>query len=271
MLSQRVKAALIFTPLVLILVFLGGWLFNAFILIVLAIASYEYARLFQKIDAQPSFPLLAAGITAFLLQRWLLPIETLGIILTGTIFVTALVALVSYETGKTRAATGFTVNLAGILYLGWVGSYFIALRALPNGRGWLLTALPITWLADSGAYFIGRWLGKHKLTPKLSPRKTWEGYFGALATGTCSGVGLILLWRALGFLPQGTPLWQGAVMGLALSALTPIGDLLISLFKRSAGVKDTGNIIPGHGGFLDRIDTWIWAAVLAWYLVMVFA
>ncbi len=88
--------------------------------------------------------------------------------------------------------------------------------------------------------------------------------------GTLSGMLLILLWRAVEFLPVNTPLWQGALMGAILAILTPMGDLMISLFKRSAGVKDTGNFIPGHGGFLDRIDTWIWAAMLGYYMVMVF-
>jgi phosphatidate cytidylyltransferase len=79
---------------------------------------------------------------------------------------------------------------------------------------------------------------------------------------------LILLWRAVGLLPPSTPLWQGLVIGLLLSALTPVGDLVISLFKRAADVKDTGSLIPGHGGVLDRIDTWIWAALLGYYLVI---
>jgi len=81
---------------------------------------------------------------------------------------------------------------------------------------------------------------------------------------------LILLWRAVGFLPVNTPLWQGALMGTILAILTPMGDLIISLLKRSAGLKDTGNFIPGHGGFLDRIDSWIWAAMLGYYLVLLF-
>jgi phosphatidate cytidylyltransferase len=74
----------------------------------------------------------------------------------------------------------------------------------------------------------------------------------------------------VGFLPNETPLWQGAVIGLVLAILTPLGDLLVSLLKRTASVKDTGNLLPGHGGILDRIDTWIWAALLGYYLVQLF-
>jgi len=157
------------------------------------------------------------------------------------------------------------------LYLGWVGSFFIALRALPFGLGWMLTALPATWLVDNGAYFFGRWFGKSKMAPNLSPGKTWAGFIGGILSGTLSGLLLVLLWRAVGFLPTDTPIWQGAVMGLVVAVLTPVGDLLISLLKRTADVKDTGNLIPGHGGVLDRIDTWIWGAMLGYYLVRIFS
>lgn len=270
MLSQRVKAALVFVPLVLIMIYFGGWAFNLFISAVLLVAAFEYTRLFKTLGHSPALPVLLAGVLLFSLERWFFNGQYLGALLSLAVFLTALTALIQYESGNGHAALNFGITLGGILYLGWVGGFLIALRALPDGRGWLLTALPAVWLADSGAYFIGRWLGKTKMTPRLSPGKTWAGLAGAVVIGTLSGVGLVALWRAVGFLPAGTPLWQGAVMGFVLAVLTPMGDLLISLFKRTAGVKDTGNLIPGHGGILDRIDTWIWAALLGYYLVLVF-
>ncbi len=268
--SQRVKAALIFVPLVLIMIYFGGWAFNLFILAVLLLAAYEYARLFTGAGFRPSLVVLLAGVLLFTLQRWFLDGQYLGVLLSILLFLTVVTALIQYERGDDKAAASFALTLSGILYLGWVGGFLITLRALPNGLGWTLTALPATWLADCGAYYIGSWLGKRKLSPRLSPGKTWAGIFGALIWGTVSGLLLVLLWRAVGFLPTTTPLWQGAVMGLVLAVLTPIGDLFVSLFKRTAGVKDTGNLIPGHGGILDRIDTWIWAALIGYYLVRVF-
>ena len=270
MLSQRVKAALVFVPLVLILIYFGGWPFNLFVLALLLVAAFEYVRMFEQMGHRPSLILVMIGVALFVLQRWFWQGAYFGPLLTLVIFLTAVWALVDYERHGGDAAVGFALNLAGILYLGWVGGSFIPMRALVDGRGWLLTALPAVWLADSGAYFIGRWLGVRKMTPRLSPGKTWAGLIGGILTGTAFGPLLVLLWRAVGFLPPTTPLWQGALMGCVLAVLTPVGDLLISLFKRTAGVKDTGNLIPGHGGILDRIDSWIWAALIGYTLVRFF-
>lgn len=270
MLSQRVKAALIFVPLVLILIYIGGWPFNLFITGLLLTAGYEFTRLFQQMGYQPSFLISGLGILMIIVQRWFFEYRHLSFFLTLILFVMILGALIEYERGKRDAAVNHAINLMITIYLGWVGSHFILIRDLPDGLGWFLTALLATWLADAGAYFIGRWLGRRKMTPRLSPNKTWAGLLGGIAAGTLTGVLLVLLWRAVGLLPSDTPLWQGMVMGFVVSTLTPTGDLFISLFKRTAGVKDTGSLIPGHGGILDRIDTWIWAGMLGYYLVLVF-
>ncbi|MEA3326321.1 MAG: phosphatidate cytidylyltransferase [Chloroflexota bacterium] len=271
MLSQRVKAALIFVPLLLIMITIGGWAFSGFITIILLLAALEYARLFSKMEYRSSRLILLAGVLLFILQRWLWEGKHLDIFLSAIIFLAAIAALIEYELGTKNAAIGFAITLTGALYLGWVGSFLIALRALPHGLGWMLTALPATWLVDNGAYFFGRWFGKAKMAPNLSPGKTWAGFMGGVLSGTLSGMLLVMLWRGVGLLPTSIPIWQGALMGLVVAVLTPIGDLLISLLKRSAGVKDTGNLIPGHGGILDRIDTWVWGAMLGYYLVQLFS
>lgn len=271
MLSQRVKAALVFIPLVLILIYFGGWVFNLFILALLLVAGYEYTRLFSRIGQRPSLAMILIGVALLVIQRWFFTCEYLGLFLSFLILLTAITALIDYERGNNDAALSFALNLTGILYLGWVGGAFITLRASADGRGWMLTALPAVWLADCGAYFIGRWLGVRKMAPRLSPGKTWAGLIGGVVSGTIFGTLLVLLWRTMGWLPSQTPLWQGAVMGFVLSILTPVGDLLVSLFKRTAGVKDTGDLIPGHGGILDRIDSWIWAALIGYYLVQLYS
>ncbi|MDY6874180.1 MAG: phosphatidate cytidylyltransferase [Chloroflexota bacterium] len=268
--SQRVKAALLFVPLVLIMIVIGGWVHNLFFIAVLLVAAFEYARLFRKLQTNPSVPVMMGGVALIALGRWLLPTWFGGLLIALVIFAAAVAALVQYERGDDSAAFNFAVTLSGVIYIGWVGSYLIDLRALPAGRGWMLTTLPAVWLADSGAYYFGSWLGKAKMSPRLSPNKSWAGLIGAIVTGTLGGALLVLLWRRVGWLPAESALWHGAVIGLAVGVLSPVGDLLISLFKRTAEVKDTGNLIPGHGGILDRIDTWIWAALLGYYLVMLY-
>lgn len=268
MLSQRVKSALIFTPLVLVMIYLAGWIGNLFFTAILLVAVYEYTRLFKQFGYSPSLPITLTGVLLIALSRWFLPDYFMGTVLSLVILLTSLAALIQYERSDDHAALNFGISLGGILYIGWLGSFLIALRMMPEGRGWMLTALPAVWLADSGAYFGGRWFGKAKMAPRLSPKKTWAGYIGGILTGTLSGVGLVALWQVVGWLSPDTPLWHGAVMGGLIAVLSPIGDLLISLFKRSVGVKDTGKLLPGHGGILDRIDTWIWAAMIGYYLVL---
>jgi phosphatidate cytidylyltransferase len=184
--------------------------------------------------------------------------------------------LVAYERGRDEAATDFAITLGGIFYLGWLGSYLISLRSLPDGLWWFLLALPAVWLADSAAYMIGKPFGKHKMTPRLSPNKSWEGYFAGIIFGTALTALLAWAWQSLGPAlaqpgiapgPQVNPL-NGAILGFVMSVLTTLGDLGESMIKRQVGVKDSGNILPGHGGAFDRIDSWLWAGVIAYYLII---
>ncbi|MFH1446037.1 MAG: phosphatidate cytidylyltransferase [Chloroflexota bacterium] len=266
MLSTRVKSVLVIIPLSLIMFYLGGIPFQIFIIAVLGIAAWEYWRLFHTMGFTPSLFIILGGVLLFILQRIFFGIKYADILFGIMIFIVAFYSLICYELGDEDAALSFALNLAGIFYLGWVGSYFISIRSLPNGRWWSLTVLPIIWLADMGAYTIGKPWGKHKIMPRLSPKKSWEGFLGAIAFGIAAGALLSLLWHP--FLPDLT-IWKAMLMGLILSLLTPLGDLTVSLFKRMAHTKDSGNLIPGHGGVLDRIDTWIWAALIGYYLVLV--
>ena len=131
----------------------------------------------------------------------------------------------------------------------------------------MLLALPIVWLVDAGAYLVGTRLGRHKLAPRLSPHKTWEGYFGGVIFGVLGGTilgGLIFVLN--GSATAINPL-RGAMLGLVLAVLTPLGDLGESLIKRQVGAKDSGDLLPGHGGVFDRIDSWLWAGVLGFYFI----
>jgi phosphatidate cytidylyltransferase len=128
------------------------------------------------------------------------------------------------------------------------------------------------WGGDTGAFSIGAAYGKHKMTPRLSPKKSWEGYFAGVFTSVLVGAFFAYAFSSLGHRPLGgliTPL-QGALLGLIVGALTPLGDLGESMLKRQSGLKDSSNVFPGHGGFLDRIDSWIWGAALGYFFIRFF-
>lgn len=163
-----------------------------------------------------------------------------------------------------EAFTIWALTIAGILYLGWLLSHFIALRGLDLGRNWVFFALFTTFASDTAAFFIGRALGKHRFAPHISPGKTWEGaiagIFGAII------ISLFFTLPTPLVLPLGYG--QAILLGLLVSILGQLGDLIESLLKRNMGVKDSSRLIPGHGGFLDRIDSVVFAGVVVYYYVL---
>ncbi len=160
-----------------------------------------------------------------------------------------------------EAFTSWVWTMAGILYLGWLLSHFVALRGLDEGRNWVFLALFAAFASDTAAFFVGRALGRHHLAPDISPGKTWEGAIGGV-------LGAIII--SLCFIPP-TPLqlplsyWQAILLGLLVSIFGQLGDLIESLLKRNMGVKDSSQMILGHGGFLDRIDSVVFAGVVVYY------
>jgi phosphatidate cytidylyltransferase len=158
--------------------------------------------------------------------------------------------------------------IASGLYVGLSGASLVRLRALPgDGLWWTFTAIPVALFADAAAYLIGSKWGRRKLAPRLSPGKTWEGYLGGVVLGTLMGALLGSIW-ALGAGPGSEiTLHRGLVMGLLVAVLAPLGDLTVSMVKREAGVKDTGRLLPAHGGALDRMDSVLFAAVVGYAYV----
>ena len=145
--------------------------------------------------------------------------------------------LFAFEKGRDQAATDMGVTLGGVLYLGWIGAYLISLRELPDGAFWLMLALLTVWLADSGAYFIGKRWGRHSLSPRLSPKKTWEGFWAGVTAGVVGGALLGWGFGAWAGPESGITPLAGLVLGVVLSLLTPLGDLGESMIKRQAGME----------------------------------
>ena len=263
MLLQRLQVILILIPGFVFLAALGDWYFAVFIAISLGIAAWEFNQIFKKGKYSPWKLALICGASLFSLRSYM------GLLGSELLFVLILLAsmtffVIQYEQGNKNAAVDFCVTLAGIFYIGGLGGYLISLRNMPDGLWWLLLAIPAAWFTDMGGYLVGRRFGKHKMSPKLSPKKTWEGYVGGILLGIVGTALLAQLWH----LRAPSILWfQGLIMGLVISVITPLGDLGESMFKRQFGVKDSSNLLPGHGGVLDRIDTWLWSSAIGYYLV----
>lgn len=271
MFRQRLLVAVILLPLGIYLITLGGLPFTLLILVFLGVAAWEYAGLFKAGGFRPSTPVMVAGVIAVLLGRHANasgdPFAWDSLILSAFAILAMTVHLVDYERGAKFSGTDFAITVSGGVYLGFVGGYLLPLRTMPGGLWWFLTVLPIVWFADSGAYFLGKRFGRRPFSPRLSPKKTWEGYLGGILFGAGGGALMpVILQATTSQAIAPTPV-AGALLGAVLAVVVPLGDLGQSMIKRQAGIKDSSNLLPGHGGFFDRIDSWIWAAVIGYYLV----
>ena len=267
-LLTRTLVSLALLPVAAVVFYLGGAVYAAAWILVIGLAGFEYARMFRAGGYQPADVVVIAGIAVLVAGRAWDGFESAAWIASLVILVAMTYHLTAYERGRDQAGTDFGITLGGLFYLGWLGAYLISLRNLPDGLWWVWTALPVVWLADSGAYLVGSRIGRHKMLPRLSPKKSWEGYIGGIVFGLVSGAVLPIAWQYLAGAPIAVTPLRGALLGLALGILTILGDLGESMFKRQAGLKDSGNILPGHGGAFDRIDSWLWAAVLSYYMIV---
>ncbi len=268
--NQRLMVSIVLVPLGMLAIYFGGWLLTLILLCFIAPAAWEFTRLFQVSGFRPSAALVVGGSILLIVARtWdgMSKTDTTVLVLDGLVLAAMVVHLVDYERGHDLAAVDFGVTLSGLVYLGWIGSYLVALRSLPSGAWWTFTVLPAVWWADAGAYLVGSRWGRRLLSPRLSPKKTWEGYIGGVLFGAGSGWLFGFIWQlGAGAGTPVTPL-NSALVGLAMGALTVFGDLGESMIKRMAHAKDSGNLIPGHGGAFDRIDSWLWAGVIGFYLI----
>ena len=246
MLSHRLLTVSVLLPIFLAALFgLPQRAWGALMLSVVLLAAFEWARLAAlRENARIVFILaVAMGCVAMAFTD----AETAGIVLLAIGVVFWLGAVPLWLSGK-LAATPNRIALAGFIVLvcAWYALYL--LQASP---GRLLALLAIVWIADTAAYFVGRRFGKRKLAPRISPGKTWEGVMGAAAA---VGVYYALLWLAIAPDFLGGNRSADLVLVIAVAVLSIEGDLFESWMKRRAGVKDSGALLPGHGGILDRID-----------------
>ena len=187
-------------------------------------------------------------------------VQPASLLVTAAVIVPLLILL--GRPGKENAFINWAWTVAGILYVGWLLSYFVALRNVVDGRGWVFLAILCTFASDICAYLVGRLIGKHKMAPYISPNKSWEGALSGVVGAVILSVVVVYFFK----LPLD---WGAAVtLGILISIIGQLGDLVKSLFKRNMVVKDSGNVLPGHGGFLDRMDSLAFAGVLTFYFVV---
>ena len=274
---KRIITALILIPVVLVLVFLGPWwqwLFTMAVAAVAALAAWEFLGLAENAGAQPPRIAVLVAILALFAGDFEWPGQTAAIL--GILSLALLVYCTLFRPVEKLMADASS-SVFCLLYIGFTLLALPALRESPEGNGPSLVAflLCAVWAGDSVALYVGRAWGRHKMAPGLSPNKTWEGALGSVAgslLATCGLLGLAHLlavqWdsAALSY-PEDVWYWLGLAVIVNVGA--QVGDLAESALKRSAGVKDSGSLLPGHGGVLDRIDALIVAAPVLWYALVI--
>ena len=182
--------------------------------------------------------------------------------LLGVLTALALLALTWQVIFPAVTVVDTSLTVFGAVYAGFMLSHLVLMRALPDGRWYVITLFASVWASDVGAYFAGTALGRHKLAPHVSPGKSWEG-------AVAGGLAATATWMIARFFIHGSVslLWF-TIVGVGVAVAAIVGDLVESRIKREAGAKDSGDLLPGHGGFLDRFDSVIAASVVAYYLLV---
>ena len=249
----RVASAAVLLPIVVLLLWKGGLFTVALVSVAAALVAselYGICGLPLRHPAAIVGMLFSAALPYFtldLVNRW--P-GALGILAFAPIAGMGLLTLVPPHGDLKKAAVLGPVAALGPPYAGLCLGAITGLREAPDGRGfeWILVALTVTWMNDTGAYAFGRMFGKHKLNEKVSPNKTWEGFWGGMLVSVVAL--LVVKWVTF----EELRVEDCVILGVVASTLGPIGDLAESMLKRAYGVKDSGTLLPGHGGFYDRLD-----------------
>ena len=263
MTSRRVLVALVFTPLFYLLVrYAPPSAFFALVTTAAMLALAEFYKLHFREQGVPNTGLvlgLGAVIVLLVSMQW--P----SIMPKHAAFLVTLMALLLYRVysrrGFSQSLVESAVLIFGPLYIGLTLGHLLLTRSLADGAFLIFFVVLVTWASDTGAYYVGRSLGRRKLSPVMSPNKTVEGFFGGLLLGLISAL-VARIW----FLPSFTVV-DCVITGLLLPMAGLVGDLAESALKRSAGVKDSGSLLPGHGGMLDRIDSLLLTAPTFYYYV----
>jgi len=273
---KRVLTAVVLIPLVLVLVFLPPgwqWLFTLMTALVAALAAWEYLGLAQQKGSSPLRISVVIAIAMLFAATFQWPDQvatTLGILSL------TLLVVCTFSSPIERVLPDASNAVFCLLYTGFTLISLPGLRAQNNGPSLVVFLLCVVWAGDTAALYIGRPFGRHKLAPSLSPQKTWEGSIASvvgslLAAGALLGISNYLArWNSVALSYADEVWWYWLIIAAIVNIAAQVGDLAESALKRSAGVKDSGTLLPGHGGILDRVDALLLAAPTLWYAQLIY-
>lgn len=260
MLKTRILSAIVGIGIIFAVIYAGGLFWQAFVLLLALLAFYEYSQMMRQ---KNYFPQIIPGY--LLLIFWLFSHQTGEWFYPGLFLLIVIAAIFAVFKYPQLRVIDVALSFFGAFYLGFLFSFAIRMGDLESGSLAVLLALLLTWASDTGGYFGGRFFGKHKMAPLLSPNKTWEGAIGSISLSVIAAVlFFILTAMEINF-------WAYVILlGILASIMAQFGDLFISGIKRYFEVKDTGKIIPGHGGILDRFDSFLLVVPLVFYYWLFF-
>ena len=267
---KRILTAVVLIAAVLAIIFFGPlWLLATAAAVVAALAVYEYSELAHETNAYiPLWWLFAATALLFFLAFPPPDFELPALTLVTFI----LLAWSGFRAPINRVLLDTALGLFALIYIVYPLTLLPLIKAHEDGTGLLLFLFVCVWSGDIAALYIGRYFGRRKLSA-LSPNKTWEGSIASVVGSVVCGTGVYALGEYL--VPRGytglhiaMAAWQIVLLAIVLNVAAQLGDLLESAIKRGAGVKDSGSLLPGHGGILDRIDALLLAAPILWYILL---
>jgi phosphatidate cytidylyltransferase len=270
---KRILTAIVLIALVFAIVFFGQmWMITVFAALIAELAAYEYLQLASLSGAKVPLWWMGLATAMVFVVTFAWPIEAQLPVLSALGFL--LFAVSGFSAPLNRVLADTSAGLFGLVYIAYPLSLLPLIWNRDDGKPLLVFLMVCVWAGDIAALYIGKNFGRHKLAPKLSPGKTWEGSAASLAGSML--VAAIVFWIGDALSDRGNmvlhiqePFWQLMLLAVIVNAAAQLGDLLESAIKRGAGVKDSGTMLPGHGGILDRIDALLLATPVLWYALLI--
>ena len=254
----RIGSAVVGIPLFILFLYLGNIYLLGFISVLIILGTLEFKALASKICTEIRIVPVVLGEIVFILGIFFNWSNWLSLGIGVTFFSSILIMIKSYPKIKTSS---IALNLLNLIYVGWTLVHILFIRNLSGGFLFLILLFIIIWTTDTGAYFIGSYFGKNKLAPQISPNKTIEGSLGGLFLSILCAIIFVYFYKIMSIPAV-------ILIAFVISIMGQLGDLAESAFKRFADIKDSGNIIPGHGGILDRFDSTIFTAPILYYILI---